>query len=125
MDYLWTPWRYAYVSSAEKSSGCVFCNAVKAGNDEAARIVYRGKNCFVILNTYPYTPGHLMIVPYAHLDELQKLPPGAANAMIALPQRMQPVLRQTYNPRDGTLGMNIDKAAASALAGHIPLPDLS
>ena len=119
MDYLWTPWRYAYVSSAEKSSGCVFCNAVKAGNDEAARIVYRGKNCFVILNAYPYTPGHVMIVPYAHLDELQKLPPEAANEMMALSQRMESVLRQLYTPDGVNLGMNIGKAAGAGIAGHI------
>ena len=67
MDYLWTPWRYAYVSSAEKLAGCVFCDAVEAGDDAKVRIVHRGRHCFVILNTYPYTPGHVMIVPYAHL----------------------------------------------------------
>jgi ATP adenylyltransferase len=119
MDYLWTPWRYAYVSSAEKSSGCVFCNAVNAGNDEAARIVHRGKNCFVILNAYPYTPGHVMIVPYAHLDELQKLPPEAANEMMALSQRMESVLREVYTPDGVNLGMNIGKAAGAGIAGHI------
>jgi len=119
MDYLWTPWRYAYVSSAEKSSGCVFCNALTAGNDEAARIVYRGKHCFVILNTYPYTPGHVMIVPYTHLDELQKLPADAANEMMALSQRMETVLRELYTPDGVNLGMNIGKAAGAGIAGHI------
>src|SRR5271154_3041257 len=67
MDYLWTPWRYAYVSTAEKAPTCVFCDAVKAGDDAKARIVHRAEHCFVILNTFPYTPGHVMIVPYAHL----------------------------------------------------------
>src|SRR3977135_4596011 len=109
MDYLGTPWRYAYVSSAEKSAGCVFCNAVNAGNDEAARIVHRGKNCFVILNTYPYTPGHVMIVPYAHLDELQKLPPEAAHEMMALSQRMESVLRQLSNTDVDNLGLDLRK----------------
>jgi len=119
MDYLWTPWRYAYVSSAEKSAGCVFCNALTAGNDEAARIVYRGKHCFVILNTYPYTPGHVMIVPYAHLDELLKLPADASNEMMALSQRMESVLRELYTPDGVNLGMNIGKAAGAGIAGHI------
>ena len=73
MDYLWTPWRYAYVSANEKSSGCVFCDLVKENNDEKALIVYRGLQCFVVLNRYPYTSGHVMIVPYAHLDELRWL----------------------------------------------------
>jgi ATP adenylyltransferase len=119
MDYLWTPWRYAYVSSAEKMPGCVFCNALNAGDDEKARIAYRGQHCFVILNTYPYTPGHVMVVPYAHLDELRKLPPEAANEMMALSQRMETLLRELYRPDGVNLGMNIGKAAGAGVAGHI------
>ena len=119
MDYLWTPWRYAYVSTAEKTTGCVFCDAVNAGDDAKVRIVYRGQNCFVILNTYPYTPGHVMIVPYAHLDELRKLPPEAAHEMMELSQRMESVLRELYSPDGVNLGMNIGKAAGAGIAGHI------
>jgi ATP adenylyltransferase len=119
MDYLWTPWRYAYVSTAEKASTCVFCDAAKAGDDAKTRIVFRGQNCFVILNAYPYTPGHVMIVPYAHLDELQKLPLPAANEMMALSQRMESVLRELYHPDGINLGMNIGKAAGAGIAGHI------
>jgi ATP adenylyltransferase len=119
MDYLWTPWRYAYVSNAEKTTGCVFCDAVKVNDDEKARIVHRGEHCFVILNTFPYTPGHVMIVPYAHLDELRKLPPEAANEMMALSQRMESVLRDLYHPDGVNLGMNIGKAAGAGIAGHI------
>ena len=119
MDYLWTPWRYAYVSTAEKASGCVFCEAVKAGDDAKALIVYRGHHCFVILNAYPYTPGHVMIVPYAHLDELQKLPSEAAGEMMQLSQRMEHVLRELYHPDGINLGMNIGKAAGAGIAGHI------
>jgi ATP adenylyltransferase len=119
MDYLWTPWRYAYVSTAEKASGCVFCDAVNAGDDAKVRIVYRGQQCFVILNTFPYTPGHVMIVPYAHLDELQKLPSEAAGEMMQLSQRMESVLRELYHPDGINLGMNIGKAAGAGVAGHI------
>jgi ATP adenylyltransferase len=119
MDYLWTPWRYAYVSSAEKATGCVFCDAVQADDDAKVRIVYRGQHCFVILNTYPYTPGHVMIVPYAHLDELRKLPPEAASEMIGLAQRMESLLRELYTPDGINLGMNIGKAAGAGIAGHI------
>jgi ATP adenylyltransferase len=119
MDYLWTPWRYAYVSNTEKSPRCVFCDAVKDGDDAKNYIVYRGQHCFVILNAYPYTPGHVMIVPYAHLDELQKLPSAAANEMMALSQRMESVLRELYHPDGINLGMNIGKAAGAGIAGHI------
>jgi ATP adenylyltransferase len=119
MDYLWTPWRYAYVSTAEKASGCIFCDLPKAGDDVRARIVYRGQNCYIVLNTYPYTPGHVMVVPFAHLDELQKLPVEAAHEMMHLSQKMEHVLRQLYRPDGVNLGMNIGKAAGAGVAGHI------
>jgi ATP adenylyltransferase len=118
MDYLWTPWRYAYVSGADRVTGCIFCDAPKEP-DEKARIVFRGAHCYIILNTYPYTNGHVMIVPYAHLDELHKLPSGAANEMMALTQRMEIVLRSLYRPDGLNLGMNIGKAAGAGVAGHI------
>jgi ATP adenylyltransferase len=119
MDYLWTPWRYAYVSTAEKTPGCFFCDLPKLGDDVRARIVYRGQNCYIVLNTYPYTPGHVMVVPFAHLDELQKLPVEAADEMIQLSQKMEQVLRQLYKPDGINLGMNIGKAAGAGVAGHI------
>lgn len=119
MDYLWTPWRYAYVSTAEKATGCVFCDAVSAGDDEKARIVHRGRLCFVILNAYPYTPGHVMVVPYAHVDELRKLPLETSHELIELCQRMETVLRELYHPDGVNLGMNIGKAAGAGIAGHI------
>jgi ATP adenylyltransferase len=119
MDYLWTPWRYAFVSSAEKKSGCVFCDLPKLGDDAKAGIVYRGEHCFVILNIYPYTSGHVMVVPFAHLDELQKLSMDAAQEMIELSQKMENVLRGLYKPDGINLGMNIGKAAGAGIAGHI------
>jgi ATP adenylyltransferase len=119
MDYLWTPWRYAYVSAAEKAAGCVFCEAPQKNDDEKTYIVHRGKHCFIILNAYPYTPGHVMVVPYKHLDELRKLPHDAADEMIALSQRMETVLRELYHPDGINLGMNIGKAAGAGIAGHI------
>jgi ATP adenylyltransferase len=119
MDHLWTPWRYAYITAAGAASGCIFCDLPKLGNDEQARIVHRGQYCFVVLNTFPYTSGHVMVVPFAHLDELQKLPTEAANEMIALSQRMETVLRRLYKPDGINLGMNIGKAAGAGVAGHI------
>jgi ATP adenylyltransferase len=119
MDYLWTPWRYAYVSGTEKTVGCIFCEAPKEKDDAKVLIVHRGQHCYVILNAFPYTPGHVMIVPYAHLDELQKLPTTAANEMMALSQRVETVLRELYHPDGINLGMNIGKAAGAGIAGHI------
>ncbi len=118
MDHLWTPWRYAYVTGADQKRGCVFCELPKE-TDQQALIVHRGEHCFVILNTYPYTNGHVMVVPYAHLDELAKLPTVAAQEMMALSQRMETVLRSLYRPDGINLGMNIGKAAGAGVAGHI------
>src|SRR2546423_7497398 len=119
MDYLWTPWRYAFISNADKTSGCIFCDLPALGDDARARIVYGGERCFVILNIYPYTSGHLMVVPYAHLDELQKLPSPAALEMIELSKKMENTLRGLYKPDGINLGMNIGKAAGAGIAGHI------
>jgi len=118
MDHLWTPWRYAFVTGADLISGCIFCDAAQL-TDEKARIVHRGTHCFVILNTYPYTNGHVMVVPYAHLDELRKLPTDAAQEMMALTQKIETVLRKLYVPDGINLGMNIGKAAGAGVAGHI------
>lgn len=119
MDYLWTPWRYAYVTGAAKNSGCIFCDLPKQNDDAKTRIVYRGEHCFIILNTYPYTPGHVMIVPYEHLNELRKLAPDAAHEMMNECQRIESVLRELYHPDGVNLGMNIGAAAGAGVAGHI------
>ena len=72
MDYLWTPWRYAYISGADQTKGCIFCEAPKESDSEA-HIVYRGTHCYIILNTYPYTNGHLLVSSRAHKAELEQL----------------------------------------------------
>ena len=119
MDYLWTPWRYAYVSGAEKATGCIFCDAPQLEDDAKVFIVHRGRHCYVILNTYPYTSGHVMIVPFAHLDTLEKLPAAAAQEMMTLTQKMEGVLRSVYRPEGINVGMNIGKAAGAGVAGHV------
>ncbi len=121
MDYMWTPWRYAYVTGAPKASGCIFCDLPRGGDDVRARIVYRGQSCYVVLNSFPYTAGHVMVVPFTHVDELQKLPLEACHEMIDLAQRMEQVLRELYAPDGINLGMNIGKAAGAGVAGHIHL----
>jgi ATP adenylyltransferase len=119
MDYLWTPWRYAYVTADSKTTECIFCELPKAGDDAKTHIVYRGRHCYIVLNTFPYTPGHIMVVPFAHLDELHKLPVEASHEMMALSQKMERVLRRLYAPDGVNLGMNIGKAAGAGVAGHI------
>jgi ATP adenylyltransferase len=119
MDFIFTPWRYAYVTDADKANQCVFCTASGLGDDKAAWIVHRGAYCFVILNTFPYTSGHVMVVPYEHLDQLQKLPAPAAHEMMELTQKLEGIMRDLYHPEGLNLGMNLGKAAGAGIAGHI------
>jgi ATP adenylyltransferase len=123
MDYLFSPWRYAYITSDEPPAGaCIFCDKPKeaeAASDARNYIVHRGKECFIILNAFPYTSGHVMVVPYQHADELQKISNGAAAEMMALTQKMEGVLRRLYRPEGLNVGMNIGKAAGAGIAGHI------
>jgi ATP adenylyltransferase len=118
MDYIFTPWRYAYLTTAGKAPGCIFCEVVQR-SDRDALIVHRGEHCFIILNAFPYTSGHVMIVPYEHVDQLQKLSPAAATEMMSLSQRMERTLRAAYKPDGINLGMNIGSAAGAGVAGHI------
>ena len=118
MDYVFTPWRYAYVSTSSKVEGCVFCELPKK-RDEEALIVHRARHCFIILNSFPYTSGHVMVVPHAHLDGLEKLPREAAHEMIELAQKTERALREVYKPDGVNLGMNIGEAAGAGVAGHI------
>ena len=122
MDYLWSPWRYAYITGDEPAPGsCIFCDKPREGPAKDAQnlIVHRGQECFVILNAFPYTSGHVMIVPYQHADELQKLSTPAAAEMMTLSQRMEGVLRRLYRPEGLNMGMNIGKAAGAGIAGHL------
>jgi ATP adenylyltransferase len=124
MDYLFTPWRYAYVATADSATSCIFCDRAPSREantqeDERNFVVHRGPNCFILLNRYPYTCGHVMIVPYQHLDRLDQLSREAAAEMMTLTQRMEGVLRQLYRPDGINLGMNLGKAAGAGVAGHI------
>ncbi len=119
MDYLWTPWRYAYVTSVDQAPECIFCALQNSGDDQKALIVHRAEHNFIILNAFPYTSGHVMVVPFAHLDRLNKLSKEAADEMMALSRRLEAVMIEMYHPDGVNLGMNIGKAAGAGVAGHI------
>jgi ATP adenylyltransferase len=119
MDHLFTPWRYAYITGANAAGDCLFCGLLQAKDDEKSLIVHRAEYCFVMLNAFPYTSGHAMIVPYDHVDELVKLSQPAAQEMMALTQRIEGILRELYHSDGVNLGMNIGKAAGAGVASHI------
>jgi ATP adenylyltransferase len=119
MDYLWTPWRYAYITGTKEGQGCVFCGKQNDPDDRKSWIVHRATHCYICLNTFPYTSGHVMVIPYDHIDELQKLSHEAAREMMDLSQHTETVLRSLYRPDGINLGMNIGAAAGAGVAGHI------
>jgi len=148
MDILWTPWRYSYVTTAEGRAragvpaslsawpgelGCVFCNLMAAidfaiahgmsadAAEAAGGLVARGQHCFVCLNAFPYTSGHVMAMPYAHLDRLAALPTEAAHELMDLAQRTERVLEGLYRPHGFNFGMNVGQAAGAGVAGHLHL----
>jgi ATP adenylyltransferase len=121
MDYLWTPWRYRYIADEKKDKGCVFCKAVAAKDDAATLIILRAKKNFIILNRYPYTSGHVMVVPYAHLADLPSVDSGTLTEMMQLAQQVQTALEKTYHPQGYNIGMNLGRAAGAGILGHLHL----
>jgi ATP adenylyltransferase len=112
---------------------CVFCNMIAAVNyaiaqgmtveaaEKAAHIVSRGETCFVCLNAYPYTTGHMMVVPYAHVDSLAVLERDAACEMMETARRAESGLRMIYRPDGLNMGLNLGEAAGAGIAGHLHL----
>lgn len=121
MDYLWTPWRYRYIADASKGDRCIFCDALTADNDEQTLVVFRGDKNFIILNRYPYTSGHVMVVPYAHVPDLASTEPDTLSDMMHLARRVQVALGQTYRPEGYNIGMNLGRAAGAGITGHLHL----
>jgi ATP adenylyltransferase len=123
MDYLWTPWRYQYmkeVTSGEQPE-CIFCDALTRNKDDETLIAYRGAKNFIILNRFPYTSGHVMIVPYAHVAELHLCDAGTLEEMMRLAQRVEAAFQANYKPDGMNLGMNLGRAAGAGVTGHLHL----
>lgn len=119
MNYLWAPWRMEYIESDKEEDGCVFCN-VQAKADSAENLIaHRGEKAYVILNRYPYTSGHLMVVPFDHKPNLEKLDAGTRAEMMELTTRCMTVLRKIYNPQAFNMGANIGEAAGAGVKAHV------
>jgi ATP adenylyltransferase len=118
---IWAPWRLPYVKDASKDSEeeCIFCAKPAEDDDEANLIVHRGERCFVILNLYPYTNGHLMVAPFEHLGSIQTLPGETVAEMMSLSQRAIEVLDATYQPHGFNVGFNQGRVAGAGVEHHI------
>jgi ATP adenylyltransferase len=123
MDYLWSPWRYRYVSEAAKTEGCPFCQKLAAdpAHDRENLVLFRGRCNFVLFNLYPYTTGHVLVIPNAHVADLDQVSPETLVEMMGLAQRLHAALKSAYHPEGYNLGMNIGKCAGAGVADHLHL----
>ncbi len=121
MDYLWTPWRYQYVTTTAEPGECIFCAAARASAGKEHFVVHRAARNFVILNRFPYTSGHLMVVPYEHVATLEELPDETLVELIRLARESERHLRALYHPEGLNLGMNIGRSAGAGIANHVHL----
>jgi len=119
LKYLWSPWRMEYIRFFEKGSGCVFCEALTLSDSFENLIVHRGKYAFVILNRFPYTSGHLMVLPYVHCSFLHELDTDIRKEIIELTNKAILVLSQIYKPEGFNIGMNIGEAAGAGIEEHL------
>lgn len=148
VDHLWTPWRYTYVTASDGKQrqgipeelsawpgdkNCVFCNMIASVDyaiaqgmavddaEAAAGIVLRGRRCFICLNRYPYTSGHIMVLPYVHEASLAALEKETAHELTDLAQQAECALARVYTPDGYNFGLNLGKAAGAGVTGHLHL----
>lgn len=119
MDRLWSPWRYTYLAATGPRPDCIFCAKLADGDDEKNFIVHRGRNCFILLNLYPYNNGHVMIAPYAHVPNLAEAGAETLTELMSLTRDTEAVLRAVYGAPGYNIGMNIGECAGAGVAGHI------
>jgi len=121
VERIWAPWRLEYVKDASKDTDdqCIFCVKPDEGDDEAALIVHRGDRCFVILNKYPYTNGHLMVAPFEHVATIQGLDAETMAEMMSLAQRAISILESKYKPHGFNVGFNQGRVAGAGVEYHI------
>ena len=118
METLWAPWRMEYIKT-EKPDGCIFCDVQSRKNDTENLIVARRDHCFVIMNSYPYNNGHLLVVPYHHVGTLNELNADEQCEMMTLLNDSIEILQKELNPQGFNTGMNLGKAAGAGIDDHI------
>ena len=119
MKHIWSPWRNTYIQSAKKNCKCIFCEALTRKSDPGSLIVHRGKQAFVILNRFPYTNGHVMVVPYEHRSSFEELDSKTRAELMELINTSTRVLRSLYCPEGFNIGANLGAAAGAGVIGHV------
>lgn len=119
-NILYAPWRDEYVTN-QKINGCVFCYISKSEQDEELHVLHKDEHCFIVMNKYPYTPGHLMIIPHTHTEALEELESEVWLHMSSLAQKCVKLLKEGFNAQGVNIGMNLGKEAGAGIAEHIHL----
>jgi ATP adenylyltransferase len=119
MKHLWSPWRMKYIENHQKVEDCVFCNEQAKADSAENLIAFRGELAYVILNRYPYTSGHLMVVPFEHKPNIEELDSKTRAEMMELTSQCMTVLRSLYQPHGFNMGANIGEAAGAGVPGHV------
>lgn len=119
MDQIWSPWRMTYISSTEKKKGCIFCDALDKEDGAENLIILRGEKAYVILNRYPYTSGHVMVVPYAHAGTLEELDGETMLETMALIKQAITAINTEYKPEGFNIGANLGAVAGAGIANHV------
>ncbi|MDD2448667.1 MAG: HIT domain-containing protein [Sulfurimonas sp.] len=118
-DILYAPWRDDYIAG-KKIEGCVFCHiSTHAKEDKKSHVLYRDEHCFMVMNIYPYTPGHFMIIPHKHTDKLEELDETTWLHMSLLAQKGVRLLKEGLGAKGVNIGMNLGKDAGAGIAEHI------
>ena len=120
MERIFAPWRIEYIRSP-KYEGCIFCDFPKENRDEERLILYRGEKSFIIMNNYPYNPGHLMIAPYRHVGQLEELTEGEMGEIMSLASMAVQVIKKSMSPDGFNIGINIGRVAGAGIEDHIHL----
>jgi ATP adenylyltransferase len=108
-----------YIESHKKETGCVFCNAQAQADSAENLIAFRGEKAYVILNRFPYTSGHLMVIPFTHVPNLEGLDAETRAEMMELTSRCTTVLREVYRTESFNVGINMGEAAGAGVLGHV------
>ncbi|MDD5190335.1 MAG: HIT domain-containing protein [Dehalococcoidales bacterium] len=118
MKQIWAPWRMEYIKM-EKPANCILCDKPGENRDDENRILYHGKYNFVMMNNYPYNPGHLLIAPYRHVSGLDELTSAEMHEHADITQKCLKILKKTFQPKGFNVGVNMGKVAGAGIADHV------
>jgi len=120
VDRLWSPWRMEYIEAAKgEPDGCIFCDLPAKGDDAATLILARGERAFVLMNSFPYNPGHLMVAPFRHTGDFEDLHVDELPDLDGLLKRSLRALREEMEPHGFNIGMNLGRVAGAGIPDHV------